>query len=155
MDESQLVVAPPRRRTWLRVGVLGLAVGAALAVASAAPRPRETVAQLSKTVHRALDDDGAAGRSSTSIAARKVVYGDMDPDDVQALFTKFADDNARSYESDEERAKRFVVFKKNLQFIDTLNINNPHALYGVTQYADWTSDEVKRMKLPSSFANYT
>ena len=155
MDESQLVVAPPRRRTWLRVGVLGLAVGAALAVASAAPRPRETVAQLSKTVHRALDDDGAAGRSSTSIAARKVVYGDMDPDDVQALFNKFADDNARSYESDEERTKRFVVFKKNLQFIDTLNINNPHALYGVTQYADWTSDEVKRMKLPSSFANYT
>ena len=67
MDESQLVVAPPRRRTWLKVGALGLAVGAALAVASAAPRPRETVAQLSKTVHRALDDDGAAGRSSTSI----------------------------------------------------------------------------------------
>ena len=159
MEPPSSDAAPVERRRvrrW-RLALVGVAVSAAVVVAVVAPAQRRGAAlALSKAAHRAADDDAGAGsRSSMSIAARKVVYGDMDPDDVQALFNKFASENARTYETDAERSKRFVVFKKNLAFIDQLNNNNPHALYGVTQYADWTSEEVKRMKLPSHFANYS
>ena len=47
-----------------------------------------------------------------------------------------------------EEQDRFAVFRRNLAFIDTLNSQNPHALCGITRFADRTEAERGRASQP-------
>lgn len=58
------------------------------------------------------------------------------------LFEKFKIDFNRSYADNKEHAKRFRIFKENVVFINQLNkYELGTAEYGVTEFADFTSDE--------------
>ncbi|EGB08280.1 hypothetical protein AURANDRAFT_26549 [Aureococcus anophagefferens] len=72
---------------------------------------------------------------------KAVVYGDLGDDDVAALFSKFQEDFSTTYSSPDETSERFTYFKKNLGMIDKLNKVHPHALFGITKFADKSEDE--------------
>ena len=88
------------------------------------------------------------------VAMKKIVYGDMSPDDVKSLFHKFQSNFGRAYEDEAEEDFRFMVFKKNLMFIDALNKQHAYALFSVTQFADYTEDERGTMRLSEEYASW-
>lgn len=87
------------------------------------------------------------------MAAKKVVYGGMSEQDVKGLFTQFKQDFGRSYLEDEEET-RFELFKENLKTIDFYNRYNPLALFGITDAADMTQEELTQRKMKSDWSNY-
>jgi len=84
----------------------------------------------------------------------KVVFSSVPEDDVHVLFKKFQGDHHRTYESEDEEANRFEMFKVNLKEIDTLNRQNPIALFGITDAGDKTADERANRKMSSKWSNY-
>lgn len=84
----------------------------------------------------------------------KKVYGDMSEDDIHGLFRKFKDDFKRIYADDNEESDRFVIFKKNLKFIDALNRQNPIALFGITDSTDKTVEERSKRRMSSEWSDY-
>ncbi|XP_018918102.2 cathepsin L [Bemisia tabaci] len=63
--------------------------------------------------------------------------------DPATEFDKFVAKYNKKYPEDREKAKRFQIFKENLKEIERLN-NRPRkgtVVYGVTKFADLTSDE--------------
>lgn len=84
---------------------------------------------------------------------QKVVYGDLNEDEVRGLFTKYKGDFNRNYDEDEEK-KRFDIFKLNLKHIDALNYQNPLALFGITDATDMTDDEKNLRKMSNKWASY-
>lgn len=74
-------------------------------------------------------------------AMKAVVYGELGEDDVYALFTQYQSDYSSSYSSPDETSERFAYFKKNLGMIDKLNKVHPHALFGLTRFADRSEAE--------------
>ena len=66
---------------------------------------------------------------------------------LQVLFKDFVSRFHRSYYNEEvERERRFQIFLKNLNFIDTLNGQNPYALFSITERTDWTDEERENMR---------
>lgn len=68
-------------------------------------------------------------------------YGNMNDAEVDELFQKWMVTHNKKYESDEEHAKRFTIFKQALQRIDLLNELNPYAVFDINERADWTEEE--------------
>jgi hypothetical protein len=55
------------------------------------------------------------------------------------------------YASEQESIYRFSVFRSNLEVIRHLQANDPSATYGVTEYADMTTDEFRTARLLPPF----
>merc|ERR1719421_2141710 len=88
--------------------------------------------------------------------SKKVVYGDMSDDDIMGLFKQFQSDFKRDYASvsDTEESERFTMFKKNLITIDSLNRQNPLALFGITEAGDYTEEERNTKKMSPKYSSY-
>lgn len=84
----------------------------------------------------------------------KRVYGEMSEDDIHGLFKRFKDDFIREYADDNEESDRFIIFKKNLKFIDALNRQNPIALFGITDSTDRTEEERNRRRMSREWSDY-
>merc|ERR1719408_1069737 len=84
---------------------------------------------------------------------QKVVYGDLQQDEVRALYEKFLKDFNRNYDASETES-RFDIFKKNLKFIDSLNRQNPLALFKLTDATDKTDAENARRRMSTKWSNY-
>ncbi|KAK7248324.1 C1 peptidase family protein [Aureococcus anophagefferens] len=151
-------MAPPKKVALRRAALAGLSV-AAVAVLGY----RSQFGSLGEAVSSAgtqlaalageRPDDNSDTPSPVKVHAHKVqstwnmtdkkavVYGDLGDDDVAALFSKFQEDFSTSYSSPDETSERFAYFKKNLGMIDKLNKVHPHALFGITKFADKSEDE--------------
>lgn len=55
--------------------------------------------------------------------------------------------NNRKYANDEEKAKRFEIFKRNLAYINSLNAEYNDTIFGITNFADYTPEELQKVKL--------
>lgn len=95
----------------------------------------------------------ARAASSLAAGSEKVVYGDMEAAKVKDLYEQFKRREARDFD-DREDARRFIVFRKNLATIDSLNSGNPAAVFGITTFADRTDEERQSMKMRTQFADY-
>ncbi|KAL0235557.1 hypothetical protein GEMRC1_002139 [Eukaryota sp. GEM-RC1] len=60
-------------------------------------------------------------------------------------FSRFLNEHRRLY-ANEEVESRFRVFQQNLRVIEQLNEQNPYATFGVTEYADLSSEEFIALK---------
>lgn len=83
----------------------------------------------------------------------KPIYGQMTPAEIMQLFKDFAREYGKSYKSKSEETERFDTFKDNLKMIDELNVINPHALFAVNRYADWTSSEREARRMRPEFSS--
>lgn len=83
----------------------------------------------------------------------KPVYGEMTPAQVMELFKSFTKQYHKSYKTSKEEEERFQTFKENLKVIDKLNMFNPHALFAVNRYADWTESERDARRMRPSFSS--
>lgn len=82
-----------------------------------------------------------------SITDKKVHFGDLSHAEKEVLFKDFVARYQRSYHADPvERERRFEIFLKNLEFIDTLNGQNPYALFSITERTDWTDEERENVR---------
>lgn len=66
-------------------------------------------------------------------------------DDAPELFEKFIKDYKRVYKDDEDRKIHYEAFKTNLKKINKSNQDNPLAEFGITQFADYTEEEWRKM----------
>jgi len=77
----------------------------------------------------------------------------------RSLFDNFVEKYGTQYDSDVERAHRFNVFLENLHHVEVLNLQEPTAKYGITQFSDLSKEEFERLylgrKKPANFANAT
>lgn len=65
-------------------------------------------------------------------------------DKTEHQFNKFQVDYGKVYHTTRERQMRLTIFKRNLQLIEDLNrYEQGTAKYGVTEFADLTSDEFR------------
>jgi len=71
--------------------------------------------------------------------------------EIRAAWKLFLDQHHKMYASQEEGAKRFGIFKENLQRIEQLNQQHTHATFGITQFADLTPTEFKKTYLSNKF----
>jgi len=69
------------------------------------------------------------------------VLGEVSDEQAVQLFTNFKNDFSVNYQDPAEEAFRFGVFTQNLAIVDRLNADNPHAVFGVTKFADRTDEE--------------
>ena len=83
-------------------------------------------------------------------AQTKPAFGEKSADEIAALFRAFQRDHARNYTEAAEAAYRFDVFKRNLRFIDSLNAQNPLAVFAVNRFADLTEDERARLRMTNN-----
>ena len=141
---SQAAVEPSaRRRPWKTVAA-GLATFAAVS----------GVVRVSSSASSSPQSLG-----STELLARvmseKVTYAELSADDTRALWTQWkmqhGRDAAASAAADQVR---FEVFSANLKYMDKLNMQNPHALFGPTSFADRTSEEIATRRAPAHYASW-
>jgi len=59
----------------------------------------------------------------------------------QQAFEKFIQDFEKAYETIEEKATRYGIFKENRVYIKKMNEENTHVTFDVNQFADLTHDE--------------
>jgi C1A family cysteine protease len=62
-------------------------------------------------------------------------------------FSSFSAKFGRKYATAQEKANRFEIFKDNLKIIEDLNERNPGASFGITKFADLTSEEFTQQYL--------
>lgn len=67
----------------------------------------------------------------------------FDVADAENLFEQFIQNFSREYKDDEDRKIHFEAFKVNLEKINQSNKDNPEATFGITQFADYTKEEVE------------
>ena len=93
---------------------------------------------------------------ATFAKLKAVTYSDLTEKDKKALFETFQTQYDKTYDSTKESNDRFAIFSKNLGYIDALNTQNPHALFGLNVFADQTEEErSKRRMTDPSVTNYT
>ena len=63
------------------------------------------------------------------------------------LWSEFKRDHKKEYTLEED-AKRYQIFKDNLKKIDEMNKMGGSAKFGITQFADLSTDEFKGMFIP-------
>merc|ERR1719443_889311 len=63
----------------------------------------------------------------------------------QQEFEKFIQDFEKAYETSEEKATRYGIFKENRVYIKKMNEENAHVTFDVNQFADLTHDEFAEM----------
>mmetsp|Transcript_6473 Transcript_6473/g.11433 ORF Transcript_6473/g.11433 Transcript_6473/m.11433 type:complete len:441 (+) Transcript_6473:63-1385(+) len=73
-------------------------------------------------------------------------YTEMAEEEKVALFQDFKAKYHKHYESDDEEEKRYNNFLGNLVRIDSLNAGPVGATYGITQFSDFTEEELKKIK---------
>lgn len=147
---------PARRMAALAAGGLALFGGAAVALAGGyVSLPGRSISALD--VLEATETFKAGGYDEATFAKLKAVrYADLDTRDRKALFEQFEDKYGKVYESTQESNDRFAIFSKNLDYIDALNTQNPHALFGLNAFGDQTEEErSKRRMTDPSVTNYT
>jgi hypothetical protein len=66
---------------------------------------------------------------------------------VEELFNTFKSRFARAYADDDEERIREDLFRTNLDIIDALNKQHPLALFAVNQFADYSEDEKRVIKM--------
>ncbi|KHN77447.1 Cathepsin W [Toxocara canis] len=73
----------------------------------------------------------------------------------ETMFTQFILLNNKSYANDEETTKRLAIFKRNLAYIRSLNTIYNGSIFGITRFADHTTEELHKlsMKLPEQFSD--
>ena len=144
---------PPRSaRRWLVAGAVCAGVGLVAGAVALTPSTAGARASL------AAEDMGGKEESTVdTIAGKKVVYGQMSSDDVEALFENYIDiHRSGGYDTKKEKTFRFDTFKKNLKYIDALNKQNAHALFGINLFADRTSEERSKRRMTNpAVTNYT
>jgi len=142
-DEGQ-PVSPPRTTPSRGSRYAVIAIGAAVigGMAYLAKRPTS----ITSTV---LVENTRFGPTSSAadIASQKVVYGDKTEAEIEKIFEDFMANFKKPYASDPDaKAVRYTQFKSNLNDIDQFNARNPYAVFGITDRADWTSDERSKMR---------
>ena len=147
MNEIAMISMHEAERKQYRYRSLGTLVVAVSAMTAVSVAVAGTVGNGGVAPSGGVAQRGEASHLASEAPNEKVVFGQMAPDDVHALFAQFKATNGRNYEDDAIEADRFSTFKKNLAFIDSLNVANPHALYGVTRFADFTEDERNSMRM--------
>nr|XP_049691690.1 procathepsin L-like isoform X3 [Helicoverpa armigera] len=75
----------------------------------------------------------------TLAASKSSIYFDIE--DAMEHFENFIKEHGKEYSSDEEKAKRFEIFKENLRRANELNQQSEHTEFGITQFSDLTHDE--------------
>ncbi|KAH8045196.1 C1 peptidase-like protein [Aureococcus anophagefferens] len=155
-DYEELDATPVRRRVVTFLGLSGLVVTAVAAVtvpsspfALGKPLSALEAVAVTKEFKQTLDP-------ATFAKLKSVTYGTLDTRDQKSLFDQFIDEYSKSYDTTHEYNDRFTIFSKNLNYIDALNTQNPHALFGLNVFADQTEEErSKRRMTDPSITNYT
>jgi len=89
---------------------------------------------------------------STSVfpePSQKEVLSTKDP---LLAFKEFVVKHNKNYDSDELQ-ERFTIFRSNLDKIDELNAKHPHAVFGVSKFADLTAEEFKKHYLSNTYSS--
>lgn len=90
--------------------------------------------------------------SQTSASRGQQLIGDVKMS-VQERHEQWMARQGRVYKDEEDKARRFEIFKANLQLIEAFNSQNHKFKLGANQFADLTNEEFKArngFKLPSS-----
>ncbi|KAA8521540.1 hypothetical protein F0562_012213 [Nyssa sinensis] len=66
-------------------------------------------------------------------------------EEVRSMFEEWRVKHKKTYENEEEKEKRFNIFKDKLKMIDAHNAGNHSWTMGLNQFSDRTSDELKNM----------
>jgi len=149
VDEADENHSPTRRRLGLGfVVVLALFAGVRKISSSS-----EVQTSLDGTDSTDTTDAWMKRSDVQQYMKEKVLYGGLSEDEVHSLFKKFQEDY-HTYDSADQEATRFQIFKKNLKVIDALNRQNPIALFGITEAADQTEEERATRKMSSKWSNY-
>lgn len=69
--------------------------------------------------------------------------------DAPQLFEKFIKDYKKVYKNEEDKQIHYEAFKKFLKKINQQNIDNPHATFGITEFAD----KIRAWKLMMKVSN--
>ncbi|XP_047042139.1 procathepsin L-like [Helicoverpa zea] len=75
----------------------------------------------------------------TLAASKSSIFFNIE--DATEHFENFIKEHGKEYSSDEEKAKRFEIFKENLRRANELNQQSEHTEFGITQFSDLTHDE--------------
>ena len=155
-DYEELDATPVRRRVVTFLGLSGLVVTAVAAV-TVPSSPFALGKSLSALEAVAVTKEFKQTLDPATFAKLKsVTYGTLDTRDQKSLFDQFIDEYSKSYDTTHEYNDRFTIFSKNLNYIDALNAQNPHALFGLNVFADQTEEErSKRRMTDPSITNYT
>ncbi|EGB10336.1 hypothetical protein AURANDRAFT_22962 [Aureococcus anophagefferens] len=155
-DYEELDATPVRRRVVTFLGLSGLVVTAVAAV-TVPSSPFALGKSLSALEAVAVTKEFKQTLDPATFAKLKsVTYGTLDTRDQKSLFDQFIDEYSKSYDTTHEYNDRFTIFSKNLNYIDALNTQNPHALFGLNVFADQTEEErSKRRMTDPSITNYT
>jgi len=65
--------------------------------------------------------------------------------DLEAQFREFLETYRVGYSNSDEYAYRLDVFAENMKKVEQYNLENPEAVFGVTQFSDRTPEEMERM----------
>ena len=76
-------------------------------------------------------------------AAAFFAYSSTQNNEVEEAFRSFIEEYRVGYGNSNEYAYRLGVFEENLKRYEELNILNPEAFFGITQFSDRTSEEMK------------
>lgn len=155
-DYEELDGSPVRRRVLTFLGLSGLVVAGVAAVtvpsspfAIARSLSFLEVSSVTKEFKQTLDP-------ATFAKLKSVRFSDLDKKDQKSLFEQFTEEYDKSYDTTQEYNDRFAIFSKNLYYIDALNTQNPHALFGLNVFADQTEEERSRRRMTDpSITNYT
>ncbi|XP_026750824.1 cysteine proteinase B-like [Galleria mellonella] len=80
--------------------------------------------------------------ASADDTPKKVYY---DVNEAPSLFEKFVKEYNREYKDETDRKTHYDAFVKSLHSINEMNANQPHATFGINQFADYTEEERKSM----------
>lgn len=90
----------------------------------------------------------------SAIAFMVMAAATVTAQDYDSLFLKFKKDYNRQYASATEEASRRAVFEMNMRRAAELQKRNPHATFGVNEYADISAAEFKKTHHAADFSNH-
>jgi len=131
-EDHQLPQEPVRRRRW-GYALLLLQVVSVLAIFGVITYNQAQPSGTQKSNNAFLGDVSGS------------YYSSLSDEEKVALFEDFKANYHKKYEDDEEE-KRYENFSKNLVRIDALNGEQTSATYGITQFADFTDEELRKIK---------
>lgn len=78
-----------------------------------------------------------------NLYANTDVYYELE--DAPKYFQQFKEKYNRTYKNQLDMLRHYDAFKRNLRIINIANLNNPEKPHNVTQFSDYTYEEVNRM----------
>ena len=136
---SEIDASPP---SWGRRVVVGavsmvLAAGVVFAVVGTSGSG-SPLAKLSTLASESAHDPAAFAK------VKSISYGSMTEAEKYSLFADFQTEYGRAYADADEEQYRYGVFVLNLDYIDALNTQNPHAVFGLNNFGDSSVEERKK-----------